>query len=103
MPVIESYLQDDKLSNREKVKGIKETPLLLNNVTTDGLRFITGNGVLLRSKPSTKSEILDELLLGQVVTVLSKDRNWIEVTYKYENGEAMSGWVFTRYTAKFIR
>lgn len=102
-PLVESYLQDNNLADREKVKGIKEIPLHLNNVTTEGLRFITGNNVRLRSEPSTKSEILDELLLGQVVTVLSKDRNWIEVAYTYEGGETMSGWVFTRYTAKFIR
>ncbi|WP_273020915.1 SH3 domain-containing protein [Rheinheimera sp.] len=102
-PVIESYLQGNNLTDREKIKEIREIPVYLNDVTTDGLRFITGNNVRLRSEPSTKSEILDELLLGQVVTVLSKDRNWIEVTYSYEDGQTMSGWVFTRYTAKFVR
>ncbi|MDP4537477.1 SH3 domain-containing protein [Alkalimonas collagenimarina] len=102
-PVIESYLQGNNLTNREKVKEIKEIPVYLNDVTTEGLRFITGNNVRLRSEPSTKSEILDELLLGQVVTILSKDRNWIEVTYSYGDGKTMSGWVFTRYTAKFVR
>ncbi|MCB2425386.1 SH3 domain-containing protein, partial [Methylophaga pinxianii] len=102
-PVVESYLQDNNLADREKVKQIKEIPLYINDVNTEGLRFITANNVRLRSKPSTKSEILDELVLGQIVTILSKDRNWIEVTYTYGDGEVMSGWVFTRYTAKFVR
>jgi uncharacterized protein YgiM (DUF1202 family) len=101
-PVVESYLQGNNLTDREKVKEIKGIPVHLSGVATEGLRFITGNNVRLRSGPSTNSEILDELLLGQVVTVLSKDRNWIEVTYKYGDGETMSGWVFTRYTAKFV-
>ena len=102
-PVAESYLQDKNLTDREKVKEIKEIPAHFNHITTEGLRFITGNNVRLRSEPSTKAEIIDELLLGQIVTVLSKDRNWIEVTYTYDSGESMSGWVFTRYTAKFVR
>jgi hypothetical protein len=102
-PMVEHYLQDNNLTNREKVKEIKAIPLYLNGVDTSGLRFITGNNVRLRAEPSTKSEILDELVLGQVVTILSKDRNWIEVMYKYDDGEVMSGWVFTRYTARFVK
>ncbi len=102
-PIAESYLLDNNLTDKEKIKKIKNIPLHLDDVTTEGLRFITGNNVRLRSEPTTKSEILDELLLGQVVTVISKDRNWIEVTYTHVDGETMSGWVFTRYTAKFVR
>ena len=63
------------------------------------LRFISGDNVRLRAGPSTKTKILDELTLGQVVTVISKKRNWIEV--EYEDGEYFHGWVFTRYTSKF--
>lgn len=102
-PVVESYLESIVASDREKVKGVKKIPLLLGSVDTDGLRFITGNNVRLRTNPSTTSEIIDELVLGQVVTVLSKNRNWIEVMYQYENGEPITGWVFTRYTAKFVQ
>jgi hypothetical protein len=43
------------------------------------------------------------MVLGQVVTVLSKNKNWIEIMYEYDNGEIMHGWVFTRYTTKFVR
>ena len=102
-PIVENYLESIVASDREKVKGIKKIPLSLGSVDTDGLRFITGNNVRLRINPSTNSEIIDELVLGQVVTVLSKNRNWIEVMYEYENGESISGWVFTRYTAKFVQ
>lgn len=103
MPEVVSHLENHNLKDREKIKAIKATPLNWNDVTTDGLRFISGNNVRLRAKPSIKSEALDELGLGQVVTVLSKERNWIEVNYTHENGVVMTGWVFTRYTAKFAR
>jgi hypothetical protein len=100
-PVVSSYLQESDLTKREDVKNIKDFPRYLDNVQVDGLRFITGDNVRLREGPSTKSDILDELVLGQVVSILSKDRNWIEVMYEYEDGEVLSGWVFTRYTSKF--
>jgi uncharacterized protein YgiM (DUF1202 family) len=102
-PVVESYLEASEETDRQKVKGIKNIPLALKDVDTTDLRFITGDNVRLRAGPSTNSEIYDELTLGQVVTVLTKKRNWIEVMYEYEDGESMSGWVFTRYTAKFVK
>lgn len=102
-PKVESLLESNKAPDREKIREIKQIPLSLSEVNTNHLRFITGNNVRLRAHPSTKSEILDELAFGQIVTVLSKERNWIEVTYEYENGEILSGWVFTRYTAKFVK
>lgn len=86
-----------------KIKGIKNTPLALKDVDTTDLRFITGNNVRLLASPSANSEIYDELIFGQAVTVLTKRRNWIEVMYEYEDGEPMSGWVFTKYTAKFVK
>ena len=86
-----------------KIKEIKKIPLTLSDVNTDALRFIKGNNLRLRASPSINSEIYDELILGQVVTVLSKQKNWIEVMYEYEDGESISGWVFTRYTEKFIK
>ncbi|HJS15911.1 MAG TPA: SH3 domain-containing protein [Rheinheimera sp.] len=102
-PLVDNYLQANVKSDRQKIKEIKNIPLSLMDVNTDDLRFITGNNVHLRARPSTNSQIYDELVLGQVVTVLSKQKNWIEVMYSYDDGKTMSGWVFTRYTAKFIK
>ena len=102
-PVVQDYLVDNSMTDKEKVKDIKEIPLYFDGLTTEGTRFITVNSLHLRSEPSTKSEVLDILHLGQVVTVLSKEKNWIEVTYKTSEGDLITGWVFTRYTAKFVR
>jgi len=102
-PIVETYLEENTTSERNKIKAIKNIPLSMVSINTDNLRFITGNNVRLRIEPSTNSEILDELVLGQVVTIVSKHRNWIEVMYKYEGSGSISGWVFTRYTAKFVK
>ena len=102
-PLVENYLESNKKSDRQKIKDIKKIPLTLNDIDTTDLRFITGNNVRLRANPSTNAEIYDELVLGQIVTVLAKKRNWVEVMYEYEGGESMSGWVFTRHTAKFVK
>ena len=42
-------------------------------------------------------------MLGQVATVVSKNKNWIEVVYECEDGTLLTGWVFTRYTSRFVR
>ena len=102
-PLVENYLESNKKSDRQKIKDIKKISLTLNDIDTTDLRFITGNNVRLRASPSTNAEIYDELVLGQIVTVLAKKRNWVEVMYAYEGGESMSGWVFTRHTAKFVK
>ena len=73
------------------------------SINISSLRFVTGNNVRLRRAPSTNSEIIDEMALGQVVTVLSKKRNWIEVQYEYKDGEVMTGWTFTAYTKRFVK
>lgn len=101
-PTVESYLLDSDRSDREKIKDIFVLPRKIEGVDTSSLRFITGNNVRLRADSSTNSEILDEMAFGQVVTVHSKNKNWIEVSYKYENGIEMYGWVFTRYTSRFV-
>lgn len=102
-PLVENYLEFNKKSDRQKIKDIKKIPLKLNDIDITDLRFITGNNVRLRASPSTNAEIYDELVLGQIVTVLTKKKNWVEVMYEYEGGESMSGWVFTGHTAKFVK
>ena len=100
-PVVKSYLDDNDSPKQVSVNKIKKLPSNLANVVTDGLRFITGNNVHLRKAPSTSAKVLDEMIFGQVVTIVSKKRNWIEIMYEYDSGDTMQGWVFTRYTKKF--
>ena len=99
-PHVEKYLSSSTDQNKLKIKEIKSIGSSAE-FDTSNLRFITGANVRLRSKPRTDSNIIDDLKFGQVVTVLDKKKNWIKVSYSYEDDEVLIGWVFTRYTAKF--
>ena len=101
-PHVENFLSNNPhYTKREKISAIKKLPTIIPVAHTEGLRFITGNNVRLRRGPSTRTVILDELVLGQIVAVISKKKNWIEVEYQYDNGELMQGWVFSKYASKF--
>lgn len=100
-PMVQSVMEQEQRSERDKINDVRKIRFDLEGIDTEGLRFISGTNVRLRSQPSTKSEVLDELDLGQVVAVVSKERNWIEIQYEYEDGETKVGWVFARYTSKF--
>ena len=67
------------------------------------LRFISGHDVWLRNESSIKSETLDMLRLGQLVVFMEKNRNWTKVMVQYEDGNIITGWVFTRYVTKFVK
>ncbi|XPF94290.1 SH3 domain-containing protein [Colwellia sp. RE-S-Sl-9] len=102
-PVVEDYLSQSDKTKRENIKNIKVLPRKISDFDTKSLRFITGNNVRLRAGASTSSVILDEMVFGQVVTIHSKNKNWIEISYEYEDGSFMQGWVFTRYTERFVK
>jgi hypothetical protein len=98
-PHVEKLISDPVITEREKVKQLKA--FNFDELGISNLRFVTIEHLLLRESPSTKSKIMDELRFGQVVTMLNKQRNWMEISYAYEDGKIMRGWVFSRYTAKF--
>jgi len=98
--VQELFINDDK-SQKEQIKSAKKFSFKEFEIAPHNLRFISGNNVRLRSKPSTSSQIIDELVIGQVVTITGKKKNWIKVKYMYEENDVLEGWVFTRYTSRF--
>ena len=100
-PYVNEYLLSSKATDKEKIKEIRKININDPFLEIDKLRFIPRDKVILRSGPNRKTEKLDELCLGQVVTVLSKKRHWIEVQYINQDKEIIHGWVFTRYTARF--
>lgn len=100
---LDHIYSNDALSTKEKVHKTKSIVWGIDDAQLSNFRFITGDNVRLREDSSTKSAILDELALGQVVEVHSKKKNWVEVSYQYEDGTYMNGWVFTRYTARLVK
>ena len=84
-PHVEKLINDPSTTERKKVKQLKS--LSLDELDLSNLRFITTEHLLLRESPSTKSEIKEELRFGQVVTMLSKQRNWMEIYYEDGDGK----------------
>lgn len=99
-PIFEQFIKARKL-NTEEVRNIKKTPL--KDFDKSNLRFVFSNDVKLRAKPSTHSEVLDVLVIGQVITILERKKGWAEVIYVNDDDQTCQGWVMTRYTAKFKR
>lgn len=97
--VQEIILTSDKTS-KGLVKEIKNISTSSFGIDVSNYRFITGTDVRLRQRPSTNSRALDELDIGQIVEVISKKKNWIQVKVTYED-EELTGWVFTRYSSRF--
>ena len=98
-PYVEEIIGASERPKREIIKDIASSRI--DNIDLSGLRFVTTETLYLREEPSTKSEILESLRLGQVLVVVSRKRNWIEVSCNYDAGKTLQGWVFARYTAKF--
>lgn len=96
-PLIQNVLFANKL-NTDEIRTLKKAPL--QDIYTENLRFTTRNGVKVRARPNTRSEVLDELGVGQILTVINKKKSWAEVAYLVD-GETCNGWILTTYTAKF--
>lgn len=104
MPYVEGYLkQSPAVAPREQVKEIKKLSMGELGTALRDCRFVTAPTLRLRSTPNSRAKSVDTLQFGQVVTVISTKADWTEVSYEYGDGELVSGWVFTRYLAKFRR
>lgn len=104
MPYIEGYLkQSPAATPREQVKEIKKLSMGELGTALRDCRFVTAPTLHLRSTPNARAKFVDTLQFGQVVTVISTKADWTEISYEYGDGEIVSGWVFTRYLAKFRR
>ncbi|MGO4479931.1 SH3 domain-containing protein [Massilia sp. 2TAF26] len=101
-PYVEQVLkQSSALAPREQVKEIKKLSMGELGTALRDCRFVTASTLRLRSTPNSRAKSVDTLQFGQVVTVISTKADWTEVSYEYGDGELVSGWVFTRYLAKF--
>lgn len=96
--IVEKYKQEKQNLDQDFIeinKEIKNIPATSFGLDISRLRFINGTNVRLREAPSKKSQIRAELNNGQILEVVGKQENWIEVKGTFD------GWVSIRYTAKF--
>lgn len=101
-PHVQEYLYEMRSSTqREQLNGLKKLSFDELGIELRGYRFITSKTLHLRGTRNGRAPIVGELKFGQVVSVISNHSDWTEVLYEYGDGSTVSGWVFTRYTAKF--
>jgi hypothetical protein len=103
-PYYSNIISPESSSNRQViVKKIKKQTIANFEFTEiSSFRFVKADILNVRTKPTIKSEKIDELYLGQVVQIIKKKRNWSFVEYLDASiGEIYSGWVFTRYLERF--
>ncbi len=101
-PYVQAYLDETQsTTQREQLKGLQKLSFSELGIELRGYRFITATALHLRATPNARAPIVGEVKFGQVVSVLSSSLDWTEVLYEYGDGSTVTGWVFTRYTAKF--
>ncbi|ODW31073.1 SH3 domain-containing protein, partial [Vibrio parahaemolyticus] len=100
-PLLAEYLQNSSEPRRVQKSAIKKLPQNAGIETTAVHRFISGDGVRLRSSSSIKSEVISNLSFGQLVYVLEKERSWVKVAVPQKDGNTLEGWVFNEYTERF--
>lgn len=76
---------------------VRHIVLGVDNNILKHIRYISGSRVNVRQSPSMKSETLNILERGKLVTVVDKsNRKWVEVEYEID-GEKYTGWVSRKY------
>jgi hypothetical protein len=101
--VQEKLIDSSSKPTVELVADIMKIPACeLSDLETAQLRFVTNHNVFLYEKPKM-SVVVERVKFSQVLVVLQKNKNWLEVSYKDADGEELRGWVLTRYTARFIK
>lgn len=64
-------------------------------------RIVVADRLHVRASNSIRSRQLGVLEFGQIVRVVGKKKNWIQIECENENGEIWAkGWVFTRYVKR---
>ncbi|PTR16943.1 SH3 domain-containing protein [Nitrosospira sp. Nsp2] len=103
-PHLEDYLhRNQAVTQREQIKDIKKLSMGELGLALRDYRFVTAPTLVLRANANSRSAQVGKLQFGQVVAVVSSQRDWTKVAYEYGGGQVVTGWVFTRYTEKFRR
>ncbi len=83
-------------------KDVKTTTASIDYEALKQFRFVILPGLKVRASGRMKAHIVAEAKLGQIVTIVRKERNWSLVKYiDRDTQEYVSGWVLTRYIEVF--
>ncbi|MCL1164444.1 SH3 domain-containing protein [Shewanella chilikensis] len=98
---VKSYLNADK---RVLSKQIKQS--VRSSITDESIlgefRYISADILNVRYSATQKSETIGYLRFGYAVVVIEKQRNWTLIEWNDPDSDVqITGWVFSRYLAKF--
>lgn len=98
--VASSVIQSEFINQETSFTKKKAEQLISESELYDITKFrlVIAHQLYVRDEPTIKSPVVDILQKGNIVLVLSKRKNWIEIGYKSPKDEFITGWVFTRYT-----
>ena len=77
---------ESKEEPAEKPKDEIKEEVSASSGVMQGIAFVTGSGLRLRSKASTSSDIIDSASKNEVVVVISKSGDWYKVNYDLQVG-----------------
>ncbi|AWY00455.1 hypothetical protein A8139_10920 [Marinomonas primoryensis] len=98
---VKSYLNSDKRMLAKELKA-NVNSVIDNNDVLSSLRYISADTLNVRASGSVKSETIGYLRFSSTVFVIEKQKSWTLIEWNDPETDAqITGWVFSRYLAKF--
>ncbi|GGX63827.1 SH3 domain-containing protein [Saccharospirillum salsuginis] len=98
---VESHLNEDKRSLSKKIEANARRSVADGSVLKD-FRYVTADTLNVRSSATQKSKTIGLLYFGYAVIIVDRQKSWTLVEWNDPDSEVrISGWVFSRYLAKF--
>ena len=98
---VDSQLNEDKRSLSKKIESRAISSVADRSVLKD-FRYVTADTLNVRLSATQKSETIGFLHFGYAVIVIDRQKSWTLVEWNDPESEVrISGWVFSRYLAKF--
>lgn len=92
----EKYYKTKVNNYYTRVQELNKDILNIYNV-----RFVSEAQIIVRKCADNTSSVVSKLPLGKVVTVITKHKKWIQISWKDEKGNCFSGWVQKWKVSKF--
>jgi hypothetical protein len=110
-PIADSYvkkwMEGASKQGTPKQEATKQVRAIAREAVGDvrllnSFRFVSAQSLALKSGPRANARVVGQLMFGQLVRVLEKERNFTLVVWSSEDGEVeLQGWVFSRYLKRF--
>jgi hypothetical protein len=99
-PLVNQYLFGNPSATNKEISNLSQR---MPDVYFEYIRFVKVNNLHVRQTANSKGKVVDKLPRGEVVTLITKNKNlnWSQIRYQNHDGEVMQGWVFSRYLQRF--